>query len=181
MIDLQMSEKNQMLYSNIVFGLVFIIYFMYTINLKSNNTSLNKLIKSFTCLNVFKVYTLIVIIIYLFTVFNSYKNIKETKKNKIFLRELTIQQIIIIVISMMWLPITLNFISNNSDLYKLSILLIIIIVSCTVFMYANTLKKLEIENNKNMKIMKYMSYTGASVIFVHTTFMMLFVWAFNFF
>ena len=169
---------------NSILILFFLVIYYININNKKNSSEIEYLINNLECKNVYKVFTVIVAVLYLYILYYINTKLKDTRKNEIFINELLIQQVIILVMALLWLPLTIMYLkkNNNKSFLMLGIMLVLFVMSSALYLYAKTLKKSEsINNNYDTRLYKYGAYMGASLIFIHSSFLMLIVWSVNFF
>ena len=172
------NVKINMLFTNILFGsiLLYSYYYYYKHNKKTfpklwgNIRDNNKYLLSFSVF--LAAISYVYIFIYLL-------NITNNKRNNILLKELNIQQILLIIISILWTPLSIMYLKNddNKVLLRLAIMLVLFIVSMCCLLYYKTLSKLSL--NKN--IYRKMVLVCAIILFAHTFIGDFLIWSYNFF
>ena len=113
-------------------------------------------------------------ITYLFTIY--YLGFKSDKLDKKLLNEILKYQIILIIASMLWMPLSIKYLNKKDVLTKIAVILILFIVAISAL--AIFYKLLTINDNSKYKIM---ALVGSGMLFFHTFFLDFLNWNYNFF
>ena len=148
-------------------------YYYYAIN-NSNVLKLWGKIKN----NLLNIYYLSMIIsavsfLFLLTYLGISNNLTKDEINKLF-----IGIIFIIIFSIFWMPLSLQYLKNRDFYTKFLIYLVLFIVSLSSFYVLITLNN--IIDNKN-KIFKNVAFYGMIYFFIHVFFFDFILWTHNFF
>lgn len=103
----------------------------------------------------------------------------DVKNNKNVLNQLLIYQIIIIIFSMLWMPLSIRYLSNKNIILKILIILVLFIVGIAALANTITLRKLEV--SKNLITKKNLAIAGSAYLFFQTFIMDFLSWNYNFF
>lgn len=107
----------------------------------------------------------------------------NTKINGAMISNLMVIQVIIITISMIWLPMTLLYLKerSNKQLTMFAVLVTLFIVALASAKQFLIVKNITPENNQCARTMKTLGVLGAGIIFVHTFFLDFIGWNIGFF
>ena len=119
------------------------------------------------------------LLVFVFSIFKT----PNTKLNGSILSNLLVIQVVIIVVSMIWLPMTLVYLKEKSNkaVTMFAVLLILFIVALASSKQFKLVRNLTSENNNCAKTMKNLATVGAGVFFVHTFFFDFISWSIGFF
>jgi ABC-type nitrate/sulfonate/bicarbonate transport system permease component len=174
-------EKIILMLVNFVFGTVLLISYYRYVTL--GGVSVKELWGG--AYSVRKLYTVSMILaalgyllVVFFAIFKTTNSIKNTK----LLSNLTIVQVIIIVVSMVWLPLTIVFIkTGRKPFMMLAILLVLFIVGIAAFKQIKIIQCLTPENNECARMTQKAAIIGGGVFFFHTFFLDFMGWSCGFF
>jgi len=162
--------------TNIILGSILIYSYYYLAS--KNEGAVEKLwgnIKG----NVRNLYKISILLAGIGYIYMLYFLVFKVKNNRELLNKILIFQVILIVISMLWMPITINYIQNKNAYLKSLIILIVFIVGIAALGNAINIYKLDIPSkNRNGKIL---ALTGAGYLFFQTFVMDFLSWTYNFF
>ena len=164
--------KTTILSTNVIFGgLLLYSYYYYYIH---NKKSFPKLWGNIQNKQPYIVSIFIAAACYLYILGYLLIQVNPTQRNTILLKELNIQQIILIIISILWTPLSIMYIKNEESkpFLKLAILLVLFIVSMCSLLYYKTLRKLNVP--------KFVLIC-ALIFFAHVFFGDFILWSYNFF
>ena len=115
-------------------------------------------------------------------VFSVFKT-PNTKLNNGVLSNLLVIQVLIVVVSMLWLPMTLAYLKEkkNRAFTMTAVLLILFIVALASAKQFLLIRNLTPENNSCARTMKTLAKLGAGYFFVHTFFFDFVGWDIGFF
>jgi hypothetical protein len=82
----------------------------------------------------------------------------------------------IIIISMFWMPVSLQYLNNNKLYIKILILIILLIVAFSTLYLLNNVHKI-----KDESISKKLAIIGMIYFFIHAFFFDSIIWSYNFF
>ena len=119
------------------------------------------------------------LLLLLFVVFKT----PNTKVNNGILSNLLVIQVLIVVVSMLWLPMTLAYLKEktNKTFTMVAVLLILFIVALASAKQFLLVRNLTPESNNCAKTMKTLAKLGAGYFFVHTFFFDFVGWDIGFF
>lgn len=100
-------------------------------------------------------------------------NLTKDQINKLF-----ISLVLIVVISMFWMPLSLYYLKNPKIIYKYLILLILLLVALSILYLLFVLSAIKDDKNK---IQKQAAIIGMSYFFIHAFFFDFTMWSYNFF
>ena len=103
----------------------------------------------------------------------------EVKNNNSIINKLLIHQIVIIVFSMLWMPLSIKYLSNKNTLLKILIILVLFIVGIAALANTITLRNLEV--SKKLITKKNWAIAGSAYLFFQTFIMDFLSWNYNFF
>lgn len=86
--------------------------------------------------------------------------------------------IAIIVISMFWMPLSLYYVKNKSELIKYLIILVLFLVALSILYLLYVLKNI---NDKYNELSKNLALIGMTYFFIHAFFFDTITWSYNFF
>jgi hypothetical protein len=113
--------------------------------------------------------------------FSIFKTV-DSSKNRALLSNLIIIQILILVMSMLWLPLTLDYIKGNrKPLTMIAVVIVLFIVGISAFKQMKLIQQLTPENTQCAKMTQTASVMGAGVFFIHTFFFDFIGWSAGFF
>jgi len=84
----------------------------------------------------------------------------------------------IIVISMFWMPLSLNYLKNKNESIKYLIILVLFLVALSTLYLLYILQNI---NDKSNKFSKNLALIGMSYFFIHALFFDTITWSYNFF
>ena len=105
-----------------------------------------------------------------------YLGFKTDGANKELLKQILKYQAIFIIVSMIWMPLSISYLENKNILTKFGIIMTLFVVAMSVLMFSYKIFKLDTPLN-NLKIM---ALVGCAYLFFHTFFMDFIVWNYNF-
>lgn len=176
------NQKWAILLTNIIFGTI-LIYSYYHYITKSGVPIKKLWGKAYKVNKLYLVSMILAALGYLIVLIFSIFKTPNTKTNHVILSNLMIIQALIVVVSMLWLPVTLIYIKMkiNKLFIMLAILLILFIVAMTSAKQFLLVKSLIPENNNCAKTMKILANLGAGYFFIHTFFFDFIGWNIGFF
>lgn len=161
----------------IILGIILIYSYYYFAkkNLKIVNELWGSILKNKSLLKIYYLSMFLSLIgfLFLFAYLLINSNFTYNNINRIF-----ICLIFIVVFSMFWMPLSLNYLKNKSNLIKYLILFVLFIVALFSFILSITLFK--IVDNKNILIHN-LAIIGMSYFFIHTFFFDFILWSYHFF
>jgi len=86
--------------------------------------------------------------------------------------------IAIIVISMFWMPLSLYYVKNKSELIKYLIIIVLFLVALSTLYLLYVLKNI---NDKYNELSKNLALIGMTYFFIHAFFFDTITWSYNFF
>lgn len=163
-------------FSNTILGAILLFSYYYFININPKIT--NKLWGSIKGLerNITIISGIVTSILYLVLIYYFSFSFKKTNDNNKLINEIITYQILLIIISMFWLPLSIEYIKNKSALLKFSIILTLFLVAIFAFMIFY--KLLNIEDDK---LIKKLALFAAFMLFFHTFFLDFINWNIKFF
>ena len=166
--------NNLAIYSNIIFGLLLLISYYY---LGSNNSRIVEKLWGNIKGNKRKLVVLSMLVtgvLYLFTVYYIGFLTDHLDKDKI--NNIVLYQIILILASMLWMPLSINYLNKKELLTKIAVILILFIVAmCAMTILYKIFRLKDKGKYKNMALL------GAGMLFFHTFFLDFLDWNYNFF
>lgn len=162
--------------TNIILGSILIYSYYYLAS--KNEGAVEKLwgnIKG----NVRNLYKISILLAGIGYIYMLYFLVFKVKNNRELLNKILIFQVILIVISMLWMPITINYIQNKNAYLKSLIILIVFIVGIAALGNAINIYKLDIPSKNRTE--KILALTGAGYLFFQTFVMDFLSWTYNFF
>jgi hypothetical protein len=173
---LNIIMNSLILVTNIILGAILLFSYYYLAS--KNPGEIDKLwgnIKG----DVRNLYKVSIILAGIGYVYMLYFLVFKVKNNRELLNKILLFQIILIVISMLWMPISLNYLTNKHVYSKFLIIFIVFIVGIAALGNAVNIYKLDVPSkNKTGKIM---ALTGAGYLFFQTFVMDFLSWTYNFF
>ena len=166
--------NNLVIFSNLILGSI-LIYSYYFFGSK-NKDKLQKLwgkiegIKRIMTISSMLVAT----VTYLFTIY--YLAFETDKLDNKYINNIVAYQVILILASMLWMPLSIKYLKKKELLTKIAIILILFIVSMCSLAIFYKIYKLE-HNNKY----KNLALLGSIVLFFQTFFVDFLNWNYNFF
>ena len=163
-------------FSNTILGaiLLFSYYYFININPKISNKlwgSIKGLERKLTIISGIVTSILYLVLIYYFSF-----SFKKSNNNNKLINEIVTYQILLIIISMLWLPLSIEYIKNKSILLKFSIILTLFLVA--IFAFIIFYKLLKVQDNK---LIKKLALFAAFMLFFHTFFLDFINWNIKFF
>ena len=92
--------------------------------------------------------------------------------------KLTIALVLIFVISMLWLPLSLNYLKNKTDSNKYLVIFVLFLVALSSLYLLFVLNKV---NEKENLLAKRFAFYGMTYFFIHAFFFDNILWCYNFF
>ena len=175
------KEKSLLILVNIVFGVILLFSYYYYI--KYGGVSAKILWgRSFSVKNLYVTSMVLAAIGYLLLLgFSIFKTMNSTK-NRALLSNLIIIQCLILVMSMLWLPLTLFYIKEGRNTNTmLAILIVLFIVGIAGFKQIRIIQNLTPESTSYAKMTQTASVVGAGVFFIHTFLFDFIGWSYGFF
>jgi|SaaInlStandDraft_2_1057019.scaffolds.fasta_scaffold154410_1 hypothetical protein len=102
----------------------------------------------------------------------------RVKNNNELLNEILVFQIIVIVISMLWMPLSIKYLTNKNIYLKPIIILVLFVVGIAAL--GNTLKVSKLQVSNKNKSFKNLAVAGAGYLFFHTFVLDFLGWNYNF-
>ena len=163
-------------FSNTILGAILLFSYYYFININPKIT--NKLWGSIKGLerNITIISGIVTSILYLVLIYYFSFSFKKSNDNNKLINEIITYQILLIIISMFWLPLSIEYIKNKSAFLKFSIILTLFLVAIFAFMIFY--KLLNIEDDK---LIKKLALFAAFMLFFHTFFLDFINWNIKFF
>lgn len=93
--------------------------------------------------------------------------------NKMF-----IALILIIAVSIIWMPLSLYYLKNKKDIYKYLIIFVLLVVSFSILYFITILNN--VKEDKNI-LQKKLALMGMTYFFIHCFFFDSLIWSYNFF
>jgi hypothetical protein len=163
-------------FSNTILGAILLFSYYYFINI--NPKIVNKLWGSIKGLerNLTIISGIVTSLLYLVLIYYLSFSFKKSNYNNKLINEIVTYQILLIIISMFWLPLSIEYIKNKNILLKFSIILTLFLVA--IFAFIIFYKLLNIEDNK---LIKKLALFAAFMLFFHTFFLDFINWNIKFF
>jgi hypothetical protein len=166
--------NNLALFSNGVLGLILIASYVYfgmenkkIVNKLWGNIKGNK--RKLTIASI-----IITAFFYLFTIY--YIGFKSDKLDQNIIKNIVLYQVILILASMLWMPLSIKYLNKQEQLTKVAIILILFVVAmCALAILYNIFKLNDVGKYKNLALI------GAGMLFLHTFFLDFLDWNYNFF
>ncbi len=176
------NQKGSLIAINVILGLV-LIYSYYHYITKGGVPIKTLWGKSHKFKTIYLVSILLAAIGYFLVLGYTIFKTPNTKLNGAIISNLMVIQVLIIVVSMMWMPMTLVYLKekSNKSITMFAILLILFIVGLASAKQFLIVRNLTSENNQCAKTMKNLATVGAGVFFVHTFFFDFLSWSIGFF
>ena len=176
------NQKSTLLVVNVILGLILLYSYYHYIT--KGGVPIKKLWgKSHKFKTIYLVSMLLATIGYFLVLGYTIFKTPNTKLNGAIISNLMVIQVLIIVISMMWMPMTLVYLKekSNKSITMFAILLILFIVGMASAKQFLIVRNLTPENNQCAKTMKTLATIGAGYFFVHTFFFDFLSWSIVFF
>ena len=150
----------------IILGIILIYSYYYFAkeNLKIVNQLWGNILKNKSLLKIYYLSMFLSLIGFLFLFYYLMINNTFTQNN---IYHIFILLLFIVVFSIFWMPLSLNYLQNKSNLIKYLILFVLFVVALSSFILSITLFK--IVDNKNILIHN-LAMIGMSYFFIHTFF-----------
>ena len=176
------NQKWAILAMNIIFGGI-LIYSYYHYITKGGVPTKTLWGKAYKLEKVYLASLILAAVGYLLVLVFSVFKTPNTKANNGILANLFVIQVLIVVVSMLWLPMTLAYLKEkkNRTFSMIAVLLILFIVALASAKQILLVKNLNPENNSCAKTMKTLAKVGAGYFFVHTFFFDFMGWDIGFF
>ena len=176
------NQKWSLLALNVIFGAV-LLYSYYHYITKSGVPTKMLWGKAYKVEKVYLASMVLAAIGYLLVLVFSVFKTPNTKVNNGLLSNLLVIQAVIVVVSMIWLPMTLAYLKDkgNKTLTMVAVLLILFIVALASAKQILLVKNLTPENNDCARTMKTLAKVGAGYFFIHTFFFDFIGWDLGFF
>lgn len=119
------------------------------------------------------------LIIMLFVVFKT----PNSRQNTALISNLVVINVLIITISMLWLPLTILYVKEkrSKGVSMMGVLLVLFIVGMASYKQINLVNALTPESNNCAQTMKTVATIGAGYFFFHTFFLDFLGWSYGFF
>ena len=176
------SEKWTLLFVNLVLGAV-LIYSYYHYITKGGVSVKTLWGKAYSVRNFYTLSLILCVVSYLvMSLFILFKT-PNSRQNLALISNLVVINVLIITISMLWLPLTLLYVKekDSKSLTMLGVLLVLFIVAMSAYKQVNLVKALSPENNNCAQTMKTAAIVGAGYFFFHTFFLDFLGWSYGFF
>lgn len=179
------SNKLTLLIVNIIFGCALIYSYYYFI--KNGGVNIKTLWgKVYDKKIVFEISMILALISYLIIIGFAIFKTPNTKKNNAIISNLTIIQLLIIVVSMLWLPLTIIYAKNakknkHNSLGMFAVILVLLIVALGSFKQIFLINMLSEEKTLCAQVTKKIAIIAAGYFFVHTFFFDSIGWNMSFF
>ena len=162
-------------FSNTILGTILLFSYYYFININPNITNqlwggIKGLERKLTIIS-----GTITSLLYLVLIYYLSFETNEINNNKL-INEIIFYQILLIITSMFWMPLAINYIKNKSKLLKVLTILTLFLVAIFAFMIFYKLLKVK----DNSLIKKYALFS-AFMLFFHTFFLDFINWNLKFF
>ena len=92
--------------------------------------------------------------------------------------KLLISIIFIVVVSMAWMPLSIQYVKHKNIINKLLVLFVLFLVACGSFYLLTVLNSIK---NEKYKVAKNLAFIGMLYFFIHTFFFDFILWSYNFF
>ena len=161
----------------IILGIILIYSYYYFAkeNLKIVNQLWGNILKNKSLLKIYYLSMFLSLIGFLFLFYYLMINNTFTQNN---IYHIFILLLFIVIFSIFWMPLSLNYLKNKSNLIKYLILFVLFVVALSSFILSITLFK--IVDNKNILIHN-LAMIGMSYFFIHTFFFDFILWSYHFF
>ena len=166
--------NNLALYSNIVLGILLLYSYFYLYSKNSGVVkklwgSIKGIERKLTIVSM-----IITGILYLLTIYYISFHTDKLDKNKI--NDIIKYQVILIIASMLWMPLSIKYLENKQVLTKIAIILILFVVAMSSLAILLKINKLDDTS-------KYKNYAliGSGFLFFHTFCLDFLNWNYNFF
>lgn len=122
---------------------------------------------------------ILAIIGYLYILYFLVFKMKTSMRNNHILSNISVVQLLIITISMLWLPLTIQYLRGRkrNPLLMLGIVLVLLIVSLAALKQVYLIKKID----HNNLLQKNLAILGGSYLFIHSFLFDAISWNYNFF
>ena len=176
------NEKWAILAMNVIFGAV-LIYSYYHYITKGGVRAKTLWGKAYKVEKLYLASMILAALGYLFVLVFSVFKTPNTKGNAGILSNLLVIQVLILVVSMLWLPMTLLYLKEkaNKQFSMIAVVIILFIVALASAKQFLLVRNLTAENNSCAKTMKTLAKVGAGYFFVHTFFFDFVGWDIGFF
>ena len=171
------------LFVNTILGLLLLYSYYFSINKLENSQRLwGRIHEKYR-----PIYVISMLIAALGYIFMIYFLGFKVKNNSKLMNEILVLQIIVILASMLWMPLTIRYIKNkNEDKNKnkniiLKFTIILILFTVAIASLGNFFKVLSINFPKKDKNVRLFSVLGAFYLFFHTFSLDFLSWNYNFF
>ena len=163
-------------FSNTILGAILLFSYYYFI--KINQNIANKLWGNIKGLerNLTIISGIITSVLYLVLIYYFSFSFKKSNYNNKLVNKIVKYQILLIIISMFWLPLSIEYIKNKNIILKFSIILTLFLVALFAFLILYNLLKV----NDN-KLIKKLALFAAFMLFFHTFFLDFINWNLKFF
>lgn len=183
MYNLALSkQKTIFLLVNLVLGCILIYSYYYYI--KYSNVSIRKLWgNSYPYRKTFMVSMIFALISWILIVEFILLAAQNTRLNERIISDLSVIQSVIIIVSMLWLPLTLLYIKSkkNDALTMLPVIVVLFIVAMASLKQILIVRQITYDNCKMAYLSRNLAVIGAIYFFVHTFFVDLVGWNYGFF
>ena len=175
------NEKIMLILVNIIFGAVLIFSYYKYINF--GGVDIKTLWgKAYSVKKLYLASIILAGLAYALLLFFAIFKTVNTKRNTALLSNLTVIQVLIIVISMLWLPLTLVYLKEGKKPFAmLAVLIVLFMVGIASFKQIRLIQNLVSENTKCAKMTQQAAVVGAGVFFIHTFFFDFIGWSCGFF
>lgn len=176
------SEKWALIFVYLVLGAV-LIYSYYHYIAKGGVSVRTLWGKSYGTRNFYTLSMILCIVSYLVMALFILFKTPNSIQNLALTSNLVVINVLIITISMLWLPLTILYVKekDSKPLTMLGVLLVLFVVAMAAYKQINLVKALTPENNNCAKTMKTAATVGAGYFFFHTFFLDFLGWSYGFF
>ena len=175
------NEKTMLILLNVLFGAVLLFSYYRYINF--GGVPLKTLWgKAYSVRKAYSASILLAGLGYALLLFFTIFKTTNSARNTALTSNLLIVQVLIIVVSMIWLPLTLLYVKEGRKPFiMLAILIVLFIVGISSFKQIKIIQSLTSQSNECAKVTQKAAIVGAGVFFFHTFFLDFIGWSCGFF
>jgi len=176
------TQKWLLLLVNVILGTI--LLYSYYHYIKHGGVSIKTLWgKAYKQRNIYIFSMLLATVGYLLVLMYSLVKTVNSRYNNAIISNLMTIQVVIVSISMIWLPLTILYLKENANklVTMIAVVLTLFIVAMAAFKQISLVKSLIPENNECSKMMKKVAQGGAMYFFIHTFFFDFIGWNLGFF
>ena len=175
------NEKIIIVFLNLLFGAV--LLFSYYRYIKYGGVPIKTLWgKAYSVRKAYTASMILAALGYAILLFFTLFKTTNSARNTALISNLLIVQVLIIVVSMIWLPLTLLYVKEGRKPFlMLAVIIVLFIVGIASFKQIKIIQSLTPESNECAKVTQKVAVVGAGVFFFHTFFLDFIGWSCGFF